>query len=311
MDEGTISGLGFELIMDQIPLFVVGAHRSGTTWVANALCNHSRIYGVQSPEYGGIVESWFFSHLDGRFGTLGHTDNYRNFLETFQRTPFYQASEVESDELYRLQPANYGDFFLHFMVLAARDKPGCKYLLEKTPLHTLYLPILIEAFPHARFVSIERSLESVVASALKLKVNKSHLELGTLSALQHIVSLALDWQRYQQFMRHFRQKYSHQFCHVVYKNLLIAPEPTFRMCLDFLGLDWETSVLEQRFAPNTSFKNQSVARNEMLNRREVAILRLTYSIVRHIPYPLFELWEQWRRPRTQDPIPFLRHDPAR
>ncbi len=43
------------------PIFVVGARRTGTTWLGNIICNHSRVAGVQGgAKQEGILETAFF-----------------------------------------------------------------------------------------------------------------------------------------------------------------------------------------------------------------------------------------------------------
>lgn len=52
--------------MMPLPVFVVGRNRSGTTWLANQLCEHPDIAGVQQERRHGIHESAYFGCLDGR-----------------------------------------------------------------------------------------------------------------------------------------------------------------------------------------------------------------------------------------------------
>lgn len=54
-----------------LPVFVVGRNRSGTTWLANQLCEHPDIVGVQHERHHGIHESAYFGLIDGRFGASG------------------------------------------------------------------------------------------------------------------------------------------------------------------------------------------------------------------------------------------------
>lgn len=290
--------------MGKIPLFVVGVQRSGTTWLANTLCNHPRVYGVQSEKYGGIVESWFFSHLNGRFHPLNQEQNYRLFLDHFCRTPFFRESGVGRAQLQRRRPASAAAFFLSFMQLAARQKPHCRYVLEKTPVHTLYLPELATTFTEAKFVSVTRSVEGVVASALRLEATAAGAGEER-AAVWQLAWLVFHWRRYQAFLDHFRRRYPHRVCHLVYEALVDDAEAEFRRCLACLGLAWDAALLQERYGRNTSFAGKTAAGKNRLRPRQKSIIQLVYLVARLVPYRAFYCREKRRRPRTREPIPFL------
>lgn len=69
--------------MRRTPIFVVGVHRSGTTWLANILCRHSNIAGIQAERHFGIHESVFFSHFIHNFGDLRNDNIFIQFVEAF------------------------------------------------------------------------------------------------------------------------------------------------------------------------------------------------------------------------------------
>ena len=64
------------------PLFILGKQRSGTTWLANQLSQHSQIAAVRSDHHNGVHESAFFSHVAGRYGDLTRQTNFVEFAET-------------------------------------------------------------------------------------------------------------------------------------------------------------------------------------------------------------------------------------
>ncbi len=299
--------------MASAPLFILGAHRSGTTWLANALCNHPQIFGIQAPEYGGIVESWYFSHLDGRFGRLEQRERYLTFLDTFRRTPFFRASGVPLAQLKDLAPTGYNDFYLNFMRagLAAR-RTGARFLLEKTPVHTLYAATLARAFPDSFFVTITRAPADVVASALKLRANKGQLLMPEAS-LRSIAALVFHRRRYQAYIDRFSRLYPNRFLNLEYESLRADPQGEFRRCLNFIDLPWDDRVLQSTYRPNSSFQNASTENrqaSETLSRRQLQWVAFSATIARRVPYQIFNLWETLRPPRNQEPIPFLLPEPA-
>lgn len=285
------------------PLFVLGVHRSGTTWVANALCNHSRIFGVQSPAYGGIKESWFFSHLDGRFGDLTHAENYMRFLQVFQHTAFFQVSGVSSAFLRSLKPRDYADFFDRFMQEAALQKPHVTYWLEKTPVHTLYLEHLTCAYPAARFVAIQRGFAGVLLSSWHLK--KQNPPAHAQMPLSYVLKVGWHWLKYQRYIQHYAGRFPARFFTLHYEQVVKDPEAHFRAAVSFLELEWEESVLELSFPPNTSFENDSHSFRERLHETQPPVPGFIEAIGKYIPFFVFSFQERLRKPRNKEVLPSI------
>ncbi len=284
------------------PLFILGAHRSGTTWVANALCNHSQIFGVQSAAYGGIKESWFFSHLDGRFGDITGKQGYARLIDAFQCTAFFQVSGVPQEFFQTIQPESYADFFDQFMRRAAQHKRNAAYWLEKTPVHTLYLSRLVQYYPKARFIAVARDVEHVVISAWHLKYPAR--KYTSADAPFFLLRLLFHWLKYQCYVHHFSSRFPDRFFKLNYSNLKSDPKNHFLNCLTFLGLDWEDTVLEMRYAPNTSFSESALAKNLALPKPYLVFLRAAAWCGGCLPYDVFALHERIRAPRNKEPIPY-------
>ena len=75
-----------------MPLFVLGAQRSGTTWTANLLAAHPQVAAVQSDDHFGIHESIFFSHFARAFGDLDDDANFDRFVAQFVTSDYYVLS---------------------------------------------------------------------------------------------------------------------------------------------------------------------------------------------------------------------------
>lgn len=276
------------------PLFVVGRQRSGTTWVANTLCNHSLVFGIMIPRYYGIKESWFFSHFDGRCGELTQDENYQEFLDLFCKTTYFRLSQVNKERLVNIKPRCYADFFGQFMELAAdlNVRRRYRYWLEKSPIHTLYLRELISYYPDARFIGIERELTDVIRSAKKWSQWLAGAEKLPKSFLPRAV---FHWGRCRSFLRHYSERYPERFYILSYEKLILAADKQYKALLSFLDLEWEAEIMEIKYGINTSFEHS--LREDALSHGEELATGLYGSIVRLVPHALFEFQESVTRPR--------------
>jgi hypothetical protein len=93
------------------PIFVLGKHRSGTTWLANLLCQHPQIAGVQHARHHGIHESAFFSHVYGRYGDLAVWSRYAEFVEVVAASDYFRLAGATREFLYSLWPTSYEGVF--------------------------------------------------------------------------------------------------------------------------------------------------------------------------------------------------------
>ena len=143
------------------PLFILGRHRSGTTWLANALATLPEVYAPEHASPRKTHESAFFSHLV-RHCNHGRTESdLREIKRLFEHSRFFALTgQAQGPDILRLGPAGY---FRAIMEAGARRK-GARYWLEKTPAHTMHSRFLSEAFPDAVFVAVQRDYRDVVGS---------------------------------------------------------------------------------------------------------------------------------------------------
>ena len=86
------------------PIFVGGAARTGTTWLANIISRHSKVACVQGSSPGGldgINESAFFSHVAGMFGNLENDNNLIQLIEVFASSSYFISSGLDKNIFYK------------------------------------------------------------------------------------------------------------------------------------------------------------------------------------------------------------------
>ncbi|MCE2884576.1 MAG: sulfotransferase [Planctomycetaceae bacterium] len=129
------------------PLLIVGAPRSGTTWLMRTLLQDRRLVGGQ--------ESHFFRLLGSSLQAFDRQ------LARPRQTGLgcYWRREELVVELRRLWRKTFEP-----LVVA---RPDAQLLVEKTPDHALWLDVAKDIIPEARVIHIVRDSRAVVASLLE------------------------------------------------------------------------------------------------------------------------------------------------
>lgn len=191
----------------ELPIFVVGAMRSGTTLMRLVLDSHENI-GI-APETGVMrivrankfVPFWMWG--SEWFGRLG----------------------LREDELNRELGAFYAGLLRRYA-----DAHGKRRWGEKTPWHVWHLDEMALLWPDATFVATVRHPGGNVGSM----VSKWHMPLGRAIAHWSNVNRAL----ISQFEHH-----GDRLLVCRYEDLLFETEPTLRELVERLGEPWSPSML--------------------------------------------------------------------
>ena len=135
-------------LLDQSPVIIVGAQRSGTTWVQRLLAAHPAVVsGQESHLFSGYLaplwERWR-AERDGR--ASGRTVGLACYVTEAEISGGVPAAA------HRL------------LAPVGRAKPGARLLVEKTPDHGLHLPLIRRLFPDAIIVHVLRDGRDVAAS---------------------------------------------------------------------------------------------------------------------------------------------------
>ena len=129
------------------PLLIVGAPRSGTTWLMRTLLQDRRMVGGQE------------SHFFRTFGATLHSfDQQIGRPRKTGLACYWRRAELVA-ELQRLWRRTFEPL--------AVARPEARLLVEKTPDHALWLHIARDVVPDARAIHIVRDSRAVVASLLE------------------------------------------------------------------------------------------------------------------------------------------------
>ena len=202
---GRVRGFGLE---SEIPVFVVGLPRSGTTLIEQILASHSQVFGAGEMKLA----------RDTMAALGGHGSDSIEDLRQLDRPT---ASRLASRHLERLRALN----------------GAALRIVDKMPENYLYLGLLASLFPRAKLIHCRRDLRDVAVSCWMTHFR----EVFWASDQQHIASRFLEYQR---LMEHWRKVLPVPLCEVDYEETVADPEGVARKLVAWCGLAWEPACLE-------------------------------------------------------------------
>jgi len=275
------------------PIFIVGTPRSGTTWLSNILCQHSRIACVYEMTDDGrkiVNESAFFSYVAGKFGDLKKDNNLIQLIETFQASTFFILSGVDKKIFYKNQPRTYHDFFRLFMDYVA-EKKGADFWLEKTPSHTFHLEEISKWYPDAKFVVMKRKIVDQIRSFMKLNEIIFGVQLKNLSFIKRQLIIFIRIFKYWAHCKHldrFIVKNSSKVYQIDYEILRRETADVIEALCNFFKIDFEKNILNQTYFVNTSFQSDE-ERGRVLTSAEIRWIKILSAVIKLIPYYFYRV----------------------
>jgi tetratricopeptide (TPR) repeat protein len=194
----------------ELPVFIVGMPRSGTTLVEQILASHPLAFGA---------------------GELRDMDRLRTTLEERVGAPGgFPACIARADrQLIRTLAEQHLERLARLGGQAVR-------VINKMPDNTLYLGLIATLFPRARIIHCRRNAVDVCLSCY-FQHFKSIMYASSLE------DIGLYYRQYERLMAHWHAVLPLQLHEVVYEELVANQEPLSRDLIAFCGLDWNDRCL--------------------------------------------------------------------
>lgn len=204
----------------EMPLFIIGAHRSGTSLVRRIINAHSA--------FACPPETYFLTH----FATMLRDPNT---CAGFEGLGYLSKAEVTCE--IRRWATQYHEAF--------RKAVGKRRWADKTPQYWAILPELRALFAEAvRFLIVVRDPRDVVYSIYSRGWRLGNFHSDNLLNAAMYVSEGLE--RQHKFL-----KEAPDLCHLLrYEELIEDPEATLRKVFQFLNEPWEREVLTYEDHPH-------------------------------------------------------------
>lgn len=191
----------------EVPVFIVGMPRSGTSLVEQIAATHSRVTGV-----GELMD---ISRISDQVQAHGR-----------DRSP----EELDSD----LAPRLADDYVVHLK----RFGMGAARVVDKMPDNILHLGLIAVLFPAARVIFCRRDLRDTCLSCYFCRFDETipyAFDLGDCGVR------ALEIER---LADHWRRVLPLRMLTIDHEVLVTDLEGESRRLIEFLGLDWEPGCLE-------------------------------------------------------------------
>jgi hypothetical protein len=200
------SGLGST---SELPVLIVGMIRSGTTLTDQILCRHPKVASA------GELNYW----TDSQPGVLMH-----QLLRG------------------RIAPKLAAEICSEYRIVLRKAGGASRRIIDKMPMNFLGLGLIHTLFPQARIVHCRRHPVDTCLSIYCTELGASRPNFAV--SRRNIVFM---YRQYQRLMAHWRTVLPWaQFLEVDYESLTNEPEVQVKRLVDFLGLEWDETCLDQR-----------------------------------------------------------------
>ena len=213
----------------QLPVFIVGMPRSGTTLVEQILASHSCVHGA-----GELTWMWRISEDAAKLA--GATP--AQLPACLEKITSPQLDELAGRYLGGLQSLN----------------PQARRVCDKLPANFLHLGLISLLFPNARIIHGRRDAMDTCVSCYF-----ADFAVGNLFS-SDLKSLGEYYLQYERLMAHWHSVLDVAMLTVEYEQLVRNVEGEARRMLEFLGLGWEERCLQfhQNPRPVSTLSSQQV-----------------------------------------------------
>jgi tetratricopeptide (TPR) repeat protein len=194
-----------------MPIFIVGMLRSGTTLVEQILASHPLIHGGGELEHFRRVAAELPERLGG--------EAYPECLKSLDAQTVETVSNGYIDGL----SSSLGD---------------ARHFTDKNPLNFEHLGLILLAFPKARVIHCRRDPMDLCLSIYFQHFAERH------DFAYSFADIAEYHRQYVQLMEHWRGVFPDRILDVEYEGLVADLEGVGRGIFDFLKLEWDENCLE-------------------------------------------------------------------
>ena len=217
----------------ELPVFIVGMPRSGTSLVEQIVASHPEFHGGgELPHIGRIV---------------GETVPGKQFT-------------AWAPEMSREKACELGQSYAESLEALA---PDAARVSDKMPGNVLFLGLIALMLPRARVIHCRRDPLDTCLSCYFHNFTQRHLFTNDLR------DLAAYYREYRRTMDHWSEVLPLSVIDIDYEELVVDQEGQSRAIIDFLGLEWDEQCLRFHESRRTVTTASNVQVREKIYRRAV------------------------------------------
>ena len=230
----------------ELPIFVLGNPRSGTTLLRLLIASHPDF--VIPPECGFAVWlrtqgwSWRPEYND----EPNEIDRFLVALNNCRKYETWNLPDKKVVEKIKLQrPQNYSELVACvYLAYASEYKPTARFWGDKNNFHMVHVNDIAEMFPQCRFVHIVRDVRDIACSYRELATLESSSPYRP-NLPSNVESIAEQWNdNIEAVGKSFETIAANRRCFVRYEDLVINPEATLSKLCEFLAVPFSEEMLD-------------------------------------------------------------------
>ena len=197
-----------------VPLFIVGMPRSGTTLLEQMLASHPEVYGAGELTGVSRVLDYFRANYDPT------KRGYPGMLERVTAQAMTGMSQA-------------------WLGWVPERPPGTRRVVDKMPTNYRFIGLMRKLFPNGRIVHIRRNAVDTC-----LSIYFQRFSIHAAPATCDLGAIADTYRDYRAIMAYWDRVMPGQALHVRYEDLVADTEETLRRILDFCCLGWDARCLQ-------------------------------------------------------------------
>ena len=229
----------------QSPIFLLGTKRSGSTLLRRIVNAHSQVT-IPSPE-------WIFHFIYiplYSYGDLKKNENIITLINDCLEIPlirnFWNIKKSAEEIISDLPERSFRGVYVTLFMLYMKNNPT-PFWGAKTPSNVFWSREIYSLFPKSRFIFLYRDGRDV-------SIDQMNAAWGPLN----LYNACILWDHYTQAMLNAKKILpTERYYEIYYEKLVNNPEGEIKALCEFLGLGFESAMLEFHKQTDDPFFNQS------------------------------------------------------